>query len=308
MSKDRAIGSIFPRLFRKMSDSIVIGESIYIDDNLSGDHSLLDYAYEGNQKLTFPNIIRFTANIICLQGTLTTTINGKAFHVGKDDVLLVKNGSIVERLDSSADLKTIAMAFADRKEGELMGRQVMDAESFLIHRSVPVLLHLEPSLREAYVRLYREVKVLYDKAQGPYKKALIGHFLGMSSDLFLSMLDTAGKDIESRPREQEIYLKFMDDLQEFATRERNVSFYADRCCVSPKHFSKMVRLASGKVPVRLIKDRVIIEAKALLSSTQMSVREIADVLHFQTDSFFCRYFRQETGMTPSEYREGSQSE
>lgn len=178
----------------------------------------------------------------------------------------------------------------------------MYAESFLIHRSIPVRLHLESSLRESYVRLYKEVKVLYEKAQGPYKKALIGHFLGISSDLFLSMLDAAGKDEESRPREQEIYLKFMDDLQVYACRERNVSFYADRCCVSPKYFSKMVRLASGKVPVSLIKDRVIIEAKALLSSTQMSVREIADTLHFRSDSFFCRYFRQNTGMTPTAFR------
>ena len=302
MPSDQPIGSLFPRLFQRIADSIVIGESIFIDDNLSGDYTLLDYAYEGAHKLSFPNILRFTATIICLEGSMTATINGRTFQVGEDDLLLVKNGSIVESVTCSADFKTIAMAFADRKYYELMGRQIMYAESFLIHRSIPVRLHLESSLRESYVRLYKEVKILYEKAQGPYKKALIGHFLGISSDLFLSMLDAAGKDEERRPREQEIYLKFMDDLQVYACRERNVSFYADRCCVSPKHFSKMVRLASGKVPVSLIKDRVIVEAKALLSSTQMSVREIADTLHFQSDSFFCRYFRQRTGMTPTAFR------
>ena len=304
MPSDRPIGSLFPRLFQKVADSIIVGESIFIDDNLSGNYTLLDYVYEGAQKLSFPNILRFTTTVICLEGSMTATINGRIFQTGKDDLLLVKNGSIVESLTCSADLKTIAMAFADVNEGELMGRQIVDARSFLVHRSIPVRLHLETQLRESYVRLYQEVKVLYEMAQGSYKKALISHFLCMSSDLFLSMLDAAGKDEEHHSREQEIYLKFMDDLQVYASRERNVSFYADRCCVSPKHFSKMVRLASGKVPVRLIKDRVIIEAKALLASTRMCVREIADTLHFQTDSFFCRYFRQETGMTPTEFREG----
>lgn len=307
MPSDQPIGSLFPSLFQKIADSIVIEESIFIDDNLSGNYTLQDYSYEGAQKLSFPNILRFTAVIICLEGAMTATINGRTFKVRKDDLLLVKNGSIVESLTCSADLKTIAMAFADRLQGELMGRQMMDAESFLLHRSIPVRMHLESSLRESYIRLYKEVKVLYEKVQGPYKKALIGHFLCMSSDLFLSMLDDAGKDDESRPREQEIYLKFMDDLQVYASRERSVSFYADKCCVSPKHFSKMVRLASGKVPASLIRDRVIIEAKVLLSSTQMSVREIADTLHFQTDSFFCRYFRQKTGMTPTAFREGNKS-
>ena len=103
----------------------------------------------------------------------------------------MKNGSIVESLTCSADLKTIAMAFADVNEGELMGRQIVDARSFLVHRSIPVRLHLETQLRESYVRLYQEVKVLYEMAQGSYKQALISHFLCMSSDLFLSMLDAA---------------------------------------------------------------------------------------------------------------------
>lgn len=293
---------MFPQQFQRKADSIVIGESIFIDDNLSGGCSLLDYSYSDDQYLFFPNILRFTAVIICSEGHLDATVNGQSFKIGKDDVLIARNGSILEDLSCSTDLKTIAMAFTDRKESELMGRHIQEAESFLFHRSVPVRLHLDASLGESYVNMYKEVKALYGRMDGPYKDMLMEHFLYMSSDIFLSMIDLATKEKENHPREQEIFLKFMDDLQIYATEKRDVSFYADRCCVSPKHFSKMVRLASGKAPVRLIKDRVILEAKALLASTSMSVRDIADTLHFQTDSFFCRYFRQETGMTPSEYR------
>lgn len=306
MLVERPIESLFPRLFQKMTESIVIGNSIFINDNLSGGYTLLDYAYGNSQKLSFPCILKATASIICCEGKLTATINGRDFRIGKDDVLIVRNGSIVENLSCSTDLKTIAMAFADRQEGELMGRQIQDAQSFIFHRSIPVCLHLGTALRESYVGMYRKVKAIYGSLEAPYNKALMEHFLGMSSSIFLSLLDAAGKETQIRSREHEIYLHFMDDLQIYATQERSVSFYADRCCVSPKHFSKMVHLASGKVPVRLIKERVIIEAKALLSSTSMSVREIADALHFQTDSFFCRYFRQETGMSPLEYRAENQ--
>jgi len=302
MSTEQPIESLFPRLFQKMTESIVIGDSIFIDDNLNGGYTLLDYAYYDSQKMFFPCILRTTAAIICSEGNMTVSINDRVFHVGKDDVLIARNGSIVESLSCSANLKTIAMAFTDCQEGELMGRQIQDAQSFLFHRSIPVCLHLDTFLRESYVTMYKEVKTLYGIINDPYKGALMEHFLDMSSSIFLSLLDSAGKETQIRSREQEIFLQFMDDLQLYATQERSVSFYADRCCVSPKHFSKMIHLASGKVPVRLIKERVIIEAKVLLSSTGMSVREIADALHFQTDSFFCRYFKQETGMSPMEYR------
>ena len=104
-------------------------------------------------------------------------------------------------------------------------------------------------------------------------------------------------------REHELYIQFMDDLQLFAGKERTVSFYADRCCVSPKYFSKMIHRASGKTPLQLIRERVIIEARILLSSTDMSIQQIADTLNFPNDSFFCRYFRQEVQMSPMRYRE-----
>lgn len=73
--------------------------------------------------------------------------------------------------------------------------------------------------------------------------------------------------------------------------------------LSPKYFSKLVRQASGKLPMEHIQQRVIIEAKSLLRSTNITIREIADALNFPTDSFFCRYFKHETGLSPSDYRQ-----
>ena len=107
---------------------------------------------------------------------------------------------------------------------------------------------------------------------------------------------------KSESRQEEVYLRFLDDLQLYANRERSVKFYADKLCISPKHFSRLVRKASGKLPMEHIQQRVIIEAKTLLCSTDMTIHEIADALNFPTDSFFCRYFKHETGCSPSDYR------
>ena len=65
----------------------------------------------------------------------------------------------------------------------------------------------------------------------------------------------------------------------------------------------MINLASGKTPIQLIKERVIVEAKVLLNSTDMSIQQIAEALNFPNDSFFCRYFKQEVKVSPMKYRE-----
>ena len=47
---------------------------------------------------------------------------------------------------------------------------------------------------------------------------------------------------------------------------------------------------------------VILEAKAMLKSSEQSIQEIADELHFANQSFFGKYFKHHTGFSPKEYR------
>ena len=96
----------------------------------------------------------------------------------------------------------------------------------------------------------------------------------------------------------------MDDLQRFCTQERSVEFYAGRRCVCAKYFARQVRAVSGKSPGRIIRERVLIEAKAMLNSTDLSVRQISDTLHFPNESFFCRWFKEASGLTPTAFRSG----
>lgn len=51
-----------------------------------------------------------------------------------------------------------------------------------------------------------------------------------------------------------------------------------------------------------ISKAVITEVKVLLKDTDKPISEISDILNFPTDSFFCRFFKKETGVTPTQYR------
>ena len=72
--------------------------------------------------------------------------------------------------------------------------------------------------------------------------------------------------------------------------------------ISTSSFARQVKAASGKSPGRIIRERVLIEAKALLNSTDLSVRQVCDTLHFPNESFFCRWFKEASGLTPTTFR------
>ena len=85
-------------------------------------------------------------------------------------------------------------------------------------------------------------------------------------------------------------------------QERSVAFYADKLCVTAKYLSLISKEVSGQPAGNWIDEYVILEAKTLLKSSQMSIQEIADSLNFANQSFFGKYFKHHTGISPKEYR------
>ncbi len=299
------VNPILLRFFNRINEGMVVGKSIFIGDNLDIERNMLDFDVSYSRPYSYPFKLTFTAAILCYKGSIRTTVNRHEYVVGCNDTLIVQSGSIVESLSGSDDLKIIAMAFEDKGNESLFNSSTMNANSYIMHRSVPMLLHLEDDEMQMQKRLYKEIRQFYSKVDVTYRSEVVKGYLYVSVATFLSKLGGISmqeKVLYEGSRENELYLQFMDDLQVFGSKERTVSFYADRCCVSPKYFSKMIHLASGKTPIQLIKERVIVEAKVLLNSTDMSIQEIAEALNFPNDSFFCRYFKQEVKMSPMKYR------
>ena len=83
-------------------------------------------------------------------------------------------------------------------------------------------------------------------------------------------------------------------------RERSIQFYADKMCLTPKYISGMIKTYSGKCALDWINDYVVIEAKMMLRYT--TVQEISNSLNFPTQSAFGKYFKQQVGVGPKQYR------
>ena len=103
-------------------------------------------------------------------------------------------------------------------------------------------------------------------------------------------------------RQEDIFQRFISLVNACSKKERNVNFYADKLCLTPRYLNTVVRQASQQTVMDWINQSIILEAKILLKHGNRLVYQISDELNFPNPSFFSKFFKRMTGMTPHEYQ------
>ena len=96
--------------------------------------------------------------------------------------------------------------------------------------------------------------------------------------------------------------KFMKLVESHLKEQHSVQYYADKLCITPNYLNEIVTSTKGISAKQYIRNKVMDEAKRLLTYTDFPISDIAFELHFSTVSYFIRSFRQYTGTTPLLYR------
>lgn len=119
----------------------------------------------------------------------------------------------------------------------------------------------------------------------------------------LYVIPDAENGCRFKTRAGELFGRFMNLLSEHITQERKVTFYASELCVTPKYLATAIKQASGKTPIAWINEMVFMEMERKLRYSQLSINEIAYELRFPNTSFFGKFFKARSGMSPLHYRQ-----
>ena len=103
-------------------------------------------------------------------------------------------------------------------------------------------------------------------------------------------------------RQEEVFNRFIDLVNQHGSRERNIRFYAERLLLSPNRLSTIIKDYSGQTVMQWLNQKTLLQAKVLLRHSDLMIYEIADRLGFAEPTAFNRYFKREVGMTPLEYK------
>lgn len=234
---------------------------------------------------------------ICLAGQCSFKLNLKRYEVKSPAILTLMPGQIIENIEYSPDFE---------------GHAIVLSKRFIDMLNIPMW-------QQQYI-------ALYDK---PINRIFSDYTQQVS--LFLVMLRSAASDVENPYRLQvienliraffyggiiklhktesdnasyknSIVERYIELVQKHYREERIIGFYADKLCITPKYLSKLVKEHTGRSAGEWIENYVILEARAMLQSSDMTIQQIASSLNFPNQSFFGKYFKRATGLSPKQYR------
>lgn len=112
----------------------------------------------------------------------------------------------------------------------------------------------------------------------------------------------ATREMKTNSSSRKLFDRFCQLLCENCRTRHDVKFYADKLCITPYYLSQITSRIFQVSPKELIDRQLMMEIKALLTTTNFTVTKIADRYCFESASYLGRYFRRYSGMTPLEYR------
>ena len=263
-------------------------------------------------RLRFPVKVTLTFCIFCKRGRISSRIQQRDYVAEAGSLLIIFSGQILENVELSEDCIVIFVAVdSEYIMTEIRGPHGRSLRQWVLHNQEPTLVSIDEDEALNFEKLCQSLKFIVKNSDSETSDGILSGFTYIFASLLLKWRKRSTDDCahdDSLPdgglvytREREVLFRFQSDIHNFSRKDRSVGFYARRQCISEKHFSRLVKKASGCKPLDLIRDYVILDAKSLLLSGKYSIKQVSEMLGFQNHSFFTRFFRTSVGKTPGEF-------
>ncbi len=246
----------------------------------------------GKEPFTSPDYV------ICIghRGTMQMTYDDMPDHSSKQTVAVVFPNHTLRMVSKTDDylatLVVVDAALLDdpllRIIGQLRYRYEPHPWVELDRREYGVIMHMVGVMRET-----ASIDI-------PNRQ----HFMMSQLEFFMRLLSHYRTvKLNETAVEKRVSTLFSNDLAQYFRDHRDVGFYAAKVCLTPKHFSTVIRQETGHTAAWWIHRQVVSEAKNLLTMRpDLNIQAIADQLGFADQATFSRYFHRETGLYPTEFR------
>ncbi|WP_456094966.1 helix-turn-helix domain-containing protein [Paraprevotella xylaniphila] len=245
----------------------------------------------------------YLAHLFCLGGTCKFVFNGKEFELHPGDLSIVRRRSMIEKIRPADDFQC-KIIYAKPGFIELSTPQSNYATKGQLSLFNNPIIHLTP---EQQIVCKRDFDILEQRIKDTehrfYRETLINAMQTAILDFFDFHARFYGEsDISAQ--NASIMNRFLSMLEEGAYREhREVTYYADRLCVTSKYLSEVSKKASGYAANYWINRYTALDISRQLRNKSLTFVQISDMFGFSSPAYFSRYVQQNLGVKPSDYRE-----
>ena len=259
-----------------------------------------DFSYFNN----YANRCEVGAILFCRKGSAHVTVNQYGGLVKRNTLVLILPGSVLMLTGRTEDFRVTFCAFSLDIFSEAAFRFRLEPSFFRTLRENPITYPPARIVEGAGI-WFQMAAYTYRDRNNIFRNTIIRNRLqNVLMEIYDKLQRFAGMQRqmpESTTRQTELFHRFVALVHEFSSQEREVSFYADKLCMTPKYLSQVIHAVSGRHAGDWIRDYVILEAKALLKSRQYTIQQVSDMLNFPNQSFFGTYFKKTVGCSPLTY-------
>ena len=237
--------------------------------------------------------------LIVKQGWVEPTINLKPCHFEAGELVFVGRNGIIHIERASEDVHGMGFSLSDDLFSLAVGSHLPKAfDGHLRDFHFPLSPEDLDFLDRIHHLLYNNMHQEEHSAQ--VTLSLISAFFWYINQLWRQYEANAR---QTQTHDQRIFSDFIQLVNRDAPRQHQVEYYASQLCLSPRYVSTLIRQVSGKPPKEWIDEALLTYIKIELKNSDKTVAQIADETNFPNPSFFCKFFKRLTGLTPLAYRD-----
>lgn len=239
--------------------------------------------------------------IFCRKGTAHIEIDLIPYELVANTQLIIIAGSIVHNISNSDDFKISYITFK---------HEVYDEATAQLEPSFTFFLKEYPCVQLGEKRI-NKMNYLIEAMEDFYNEKTncfrVKIFKNNIQSFLLDVYDktrTLFKIDKSEEvgRREELFIKFIHLIHKYCPQQREVGFYAEKLYITSRYLSSITQNVADKSTKYIIDKHAIQRIKIMLKYSNMSIQDISYELNFPDQSFFSRYFKKHTGMSPLEYR------
>lgn len=248
-----------------------------------------------------PQVLTYGAILICRKGKAMLNVNYKDWELYEGAVITVFPNDVVKlRVEETFQVEMLKYNPSLLREASLQLEQTVysSLREDRCRQDTPVVTNIINGM-------FALLKVYFDQSECTCISQLV---LCQLKAFFIGFHEYLQRNPQYRPDEvksyrvRELFNRFMMLLEKDYKISRDVNYYAEQMNISSKYLTNIVNQVTGHTPKTIIDQYVILQLKMHLKRTTQSIKEMAWEFHFADVSFFCRYFKKHTGLTPQQIR------
>ncbi len=260
--------------------------------------------YNTTADLCFPSdfLGQYHVHILCLKGKAQFVYANQTFQLKENEFAIWQLGSEISDVLYSTDFEADFLLVERQFLLEYNPETLWATKAYVYIKRNPIF-HLDTQEMELIEADLHSFRLRIDFENHLFYKEVLGRKIQIFLFDLWHIYEEELKKLEGISNTSAgLFNRFMDLVRQFSRENREVNFYSDKLCITPKYLSEIVRKGSGYPASYWINAFATQEIVRMLKTTNMPIQEISDTMHFYNLPHFSRFTKRMLGLSPTAYR------